>query len=121
MLGNDLGVQRRLTAAFIQTAPESVELVPRAQVKQPSGGLKWVEQPPRAAQTMRFVEPPNPNDPVRTADGTERVVQFLLVAEHDAQIGVYDVFETPDGRWWEVVQLVHFNGWERRAMVARHG
>lgn len=121
MLGNDLGVQRRLTTAFISTAPQVVVLVPRAKVKQPGGGHKWQELAPRASQTMRFVEPPNPIDPIRTADGIEREVQFLLVAEHDAVIGVNDVFETADGHWWEVVQLMHFNGWERRAMVARHG
>jgi len=114
-------VQRRLTKAFINTAPVQLELVPRAKVKQATGGSKWQTLAPRAPQIMRFVEPSSAPDPVVTADGIEREVAFLLIAEYDAELGVYDVFETDDGRWWEVIQLLHENGWERRAVVARHG
>ena len=113
-------VQRRLTTAFIATQPVELVLTPRSRVKTSAGGRTWVEAAPRAAQTLRLVEPSNPARPTRTADGIERTVEFLLIGEHDAQLGVYDVFDHAGGRW-EVVFLYHENGWERRAEVARHG
>lgn len=120
MTTTELTIQRRLTVAFIDTQPVPLVLTPRIRVKQPSGGMKLEEQPPRAEQTFRLVEPSNPARPTRTADGVERVVEFLLLGSYDAQIGVYDVFYHAGGDW-EVIFLYHFNGWEHRAEVARHG
>lgn len=116
----ELSVQKRITTAFIRTQPVEIVLTPREKRKQPSGGTKWEDMPAREVQTLRLVEPPSPDRPTRTADGIERVVEFLLLGEFDASIGVYDVFDHAGGRW-EVVFLYHFNGWERRAEVARHG
>lgn len=116
----ELSVNRRITTAFIRTQPVSLSLVPRQRVKKPSGGYQYEDMQARSPQVMRFVEPPNPATPRRTADGTERRVEFLLLAEHDATIEQDDVFEH-DGFQWEVVFLYHFNGWERRAEVARRG
>lgn len=116
----ELNVQRRMTTAFIRTQPVEIVLKPRELREQPSGGTKWADLEPRPSQTLRLVEPSNPARPIRTADGIEREVEFMLLGEHTADIGVYDVFEHAGGRW-EVIFLYHFNGWERRAEVARHG
>lgn len=120
MLGNDLSVQRKLTAAFIATQPVELVLTPRVRERQPTGGTKWVEQTPRPPQTLRLVEPGGYPAPVRTADGKERVVEYMLLGMPEDTIGVYDVFEAFGDRW-EVVFLYHENGWETRAEVARHG
>lgn len=117
----ELAVQRKLTRWFIREDPKDIILVPRVKMPTASGGFRWEEMPPRAVQTVKFVEPPvTPADPVITADGQQREVSFLLVLEHDAVIGEYDIFEAL-GYTWEIIQLYHFNGYERRAAVARYG
>lgn len=121
----ELRAQRKLTTAFIKTQPVVLTLHPRERVKQPAGGFTWTTDPegPRDPQTMRLNEPTlgvGNTRPTITQDGIERVVEFILLGAWDAEIGVYDVFDHGGGRW-EVVQLVHDNGYERRAIVARHG
>lgn len=117
---SELTVQRRLTTAFINTQPVVLALIPRTKVKKPAGGFVWEDQPPRAPQTLRLIEPGGMPPPVVTADGVERTVDFELLGEHSAVIGLWDYF-LHDGAEWEVVQLLHFNGWERRAVVSRRG
>jgi hypothetical protein len=114
----ELGVQRKLTHAFIQTQPVELTLIPRERVKQPAGGWAYVDGAPRAPQTMRLVEPSSWPRPTATADGIERTVDFILLGDWDAELGLFDHF-AHDGATWEVVDLLHFNGWERRALVAR--
>lgn len=116
----ELTVQRRITKAFINTMPEAIVLTPRVRVKQTGGGYKWTDGSDRPVQTLRLVEPGSYPIPVRTVDGIEREVLFMLLGEYDAAMGVYDVF-VHDGAYWEVVFLYKDNGWERRAEVARHG
>lgn len=117
---SELTHQRRITTAFIATQPLTVQLIPQAKVKKPAGGFVWEDQPPRAPQTLRLIEPGGMPPPVVTADGVERTVDFELLGEWDAVIGLWDHF-VYDLRQWEVVQLLHFNGWERRAVVSRRG
>lgn len=120
-MADELTIQRKLTKSFIDTQPVSIVLTPRSLEKQSTGGKKWVEDTPRSPQTLRLIEPSSSGpDPVRTADGIEREVEFILLGEHDAIIGQNDIFEY-GGLSWEVVQLMHFNGWERRATVCRFG
>jgi hypothetical protein len=120
MVTAEMSIQRKNTKAFIETAPVCVTLIPRERAKQPTGGVKWAELAPREKQTLRLIEPPSPALPVRTVDGIQRQVNFILLGEWDAELGVYDIFDL-DGHKWEVVQLIHDNGWERRAEVARYG
>lgn len=116
----ELVVQRRLTTAFIATQPLLVDLIPREKVKRPSGGYVWSEKAPRGIQTMRLVEPSEPSLPITGSDGIVRETQFLLIGEWDSVLGRYDVFEMDDRRW-EVAELYHFNGYERRAAVLAYG
>lgn len=113
-------IQRRLTKAFIDVRPVSLSLIPRERLQQPSGGTKWAELPARETQVFTLVEPSGTPAPVRTLDGKERVIEFMLVGEHDAELGVYDVF-SHGGHEWEVLYLHYPNGWETRAEVARRG
>lgn len=118
----ELAANRRITKAFIETAPIEVALVPRVKIPQPSGGSKWGRAAPRDVQRLRLVEPSSARStaPVRAIDGIDRVIEFMLIGEHDAEIGLYDVF-THDGAEWEVLYAHPFNGWERRVEVARRG
>lgn len=116
----ELPTQRRLTKAFIDTMPVTITLTPRLQERKASGGYTWAEQAPRVPQVLRLVEPSGAPQIVTTADGKERLIEFLLIGQHDAEIGVYDIF-THEGLDYEVLSLYHFNGWERRAQVARRG
>lgn len=116
----ELAAQRRMTHAFIQTAPRNVSLVPRTKVRKPSGGFAWQEQAPRPEQVFKLNEPGVVPAPVVTVDGIQRVVEFEMIGEWDSTIGRHDVFEL-DGARWEVVEVAHYNGWEQRAIVAKFG
>lgn len=121
----ELDVQRRLTAEFIRTQPVVLVLKPRVKGRTATGGFEWQNGVPRPAQTMRLIEAATgqglpAREPVVTADGIARRVELMLLGEWDATIGLFDVF-THDGYDWEIVEMAHFNGWERRASVARHG
>lgn len=119
----DLATNRRLTKAFIDHAPVTITLIPRAKVKKPAGGFAWEEQTPRAPQVVTITEQstiggqPRPNV---TTDGIERSVEFILIAEYNAQVARGDVF-THAGRDWEVVDLYIDNGYEIRALVSARG
>ena len=116
----DLATNRRLTKAFIDFNPVAIVLIPRARVKQPAGGFAWVELEPRPPQVVTITEPPGEPRPQVTADGIDREVAFILIAEHNAEIARFDVF-THKGRDWEVVDLYIDNGYETRALVSARG
>lgn len=116
----ELAVQRRLTKAFIDTAPVALQLVPRVKNRKPSGGFAWEEQPPRSSQVFKLIEPGTIPLPIRTVDGVQREVEFELLGVHDAVIGQHDVF-SHGGHRWEVLEVAFPNGWEQRALVARYG
>lgn len=121
---SELDVQRKLTHTFILTRPITVVLKPRVKQRQPSGGFAWANGVPRAPQVMRLCDPPTVAQemprPVNAQDGVQRTIEFMLLGEWNAEIGINDVFEY-DGHQWEIIQLAQDNGWERRASVARYG
>lgn len=119
----DLTTNRRLTKAFIDHAPVTITLIPRAKVKKPAGGFAWEEQAPREPQVVTITEQSTVGGqprPTVTTDGLEREVEFILIAEHTAQIARSDVF-THQGKEWEVVDLYIDNGYEIRALVSARG
>ena len=87
-----LAVQRKVTHGFIMTQPVTVTLRKRVKVQQPAGGFAWEEDYERDPQVMRVVEPASQPQPVVTADGVDRVIEFMLLAEWDAEIERGDVF-----------------------------
>ena len=116
----ELDVQRRLTSYFISTQPVYLDLVPRSKVKQPTGGFVWESSPARQTQRMRLVEPSTPSIPYTGSDGQVRETEFELLGEWDSVLGRYDRFSL-DGKGWEIAELYHYNGWERRAAVIAYG
>lgn len=116
----ELAAQKNMTHWFILRLPVEITLVPHAVAKQPTGGTKLVAQTPRVAQIMTLIESPVTPRPTVTQDGVERFIEFELLGEWDASMDRFDSF-THDGKEWEIVELFHFNGWERRALVSRRG
>ena len=119
----ELDVQKNLTTAFIATQPVDIVLIPHATVNTPSGGTRQVEGAPRDAQRMRLIEPGDSlaRDPVRAADGFNRIFpDYMLLGEWDAVMDTDDTF-TYDGDEFTIIQLMHFNGYERRGLVMRRG
>lgn len=116
----EIETNRALTHTFIDTMPVVVTLIPRSKEPKPAGGFTWVDDEPREPQTMRLIEPSSYPNPVLNVDGIERRIEFELLGEWDAEIGVYDRFDH-DGRRWEVISLIPANGYEQRANVARIG
>lgn len=119
----NLTVNRRLTKAFIDQNPVEIVMTPRHRERTAAGGFQWVDHRPRSPQVMTLIETGGVGGiprPTITQDGIDRVIEFQLLAEHDARMERYDVFEH-DGKEWEVVELYHDNGYERRANVTRRG
>jgi|SRR5687768_2529468 len=111
-------MQRVQTRAFIDANPTTVTLSPRIRTTLGNGGFKWTTGTPRPPQVVRLV-PQTQALLVRTADGVERRVEYILLASWDAQIAKWDVF-THDGDKYEVSELNPSNGYEISAIVTRY-
>lgn len=120
-MGDEITLQRNLTKAFIDTMPRDLVLTPRTWEPTGLGGHTWVEGAPRPPQVMRLIEyntTGGPSEPIETPDGQLRVANYELLAEWDAEIGLWDIF-TFDNDRFEVIELYYNNEWSRRAKVAR--
>lgn len=100
--------------------PIEVVLTPQRRIRTPSGGIRFVDGTAKRVQRLRLVEFNQQVGQalIRAADGTERTIEYQLVGEWNADIENNDRFEY-DGDQCIVVQMMHFNGYERRAYVAR--
>lgn len=120
----ELAVNRRNTLAFIASRPLVLALIPQVRTRTASGGVTYVPQTPRAEQTLRLIEQASAygNSPglLQASDGKQRRVQYQLLGAYDAEIGVYDYWEA-DGLHFEVVELLSYNGYERRGQVIQYG
>lgn len=120
----ELRIHRENTKAYIDYKPTSIVLVPKTErVRTASGGWRDEDATPRQAQTFRIIEQGARSVPaeIRTQDGKVRVVDFMLLGEHDAQVAVDDHWTGEDGRIWEVGDIMRPNGYEVRALVAERG
>jgi hypothetical protein len=121
--GDEIETQRRLTLAFIDTAPVMIDLIPRVRAKQPTGGFAFQTLSPRGPQKMRLIESSFVGGlPVLLtgSDGVEREMQMILLGRWDCDLEKYDIFDY-SGQSFEVAGLYHFNGWEQRAEVIKFG
>jgi hypothetical protein len=118
----ELRIQRRLTASFIKRSPVTITLIPRESVKTPTGGIAKTTGSPRNPQVFTLVEPSNSGYQQANVviEGSQTTFDYQLIGHHDAIIGKDDVF-THDGREYKIETLMHDNGYEKRAMVLRHG
>lgn len=119
----ELKYQRAATVAFIAANPTSLVLTPRTKVKDGSG-TRFVDGTPRKAQDLCIIDQSTERNiipgVVQTSDGRERIIDFILLGEHDARIELWDFWTDADGTW-EVAQLFPWNQYEVRAAVVRRG
>ena len=113
----ELAIQRSLTHQFILANPSVVVLVPRTRIRQANGGYRQMNGPARESQVMRLIEQAPPSV-VTLEDGTQRSLDYVLLADWNAQVAKGDVFSYEDDSLL-VVELYHFNGYEIRASVTR--
>lgn len=109
--------QRSITQAFIESNPTLVTLVPRTRVTQRNGSWALMDGDPRSAQVMRVIEQAPPAV-VTVEDGTQRSLDYVLLANWDAEIATGDRF-IYNGDYVRVVELYHNNGYEVRAALIR--
>lgn len=118
-----LEINRSLTETFIAMDPETITLVPIAElVEQPGGGHKKVAGPARPAQTFKMIYPAGDSGgTVTTNDGSVKKYDFILMGRHDAEIYVGDKWTDGKGNSWVVTGLVPYNGYERKATCTAYG
>lgn len=114
----ELRVQIAVTAAYINTRPVDVVLVPQTFVGDGSGGKKKTPGPPRPPQRVRFIE--DGGTTRRTEIGSQYVQAATLLCLPEMAIAVNDEF-TWDGSTWRVDSLEFPNEWSVRASVLRYG
>lgn len=111
------------TKAFIAANPTKVTLTPRVRVKSGTGTI-LDPQAARLPQTFCLIDQSTSSSPtpgvVQTSDGRERLADYILLAEHDAEVELWDMWTDASGTW-EVAQVFPANGYEIRAAVVRHG
>lgn len=117
---DELAAQVEETAAFIDSDPTTIVLVPRVRVNSPTGA-KFTDQPPRPAQVFKVLPSNLQSGSARrtlTVDGVERVVDFELMGMPDVVVARYDHW-VADGFQFEVIDVQPFNQYQVKASVER--
>ena len=118
----ELRALRAGTKAFIDANAVTLILIPRLRQKSGTGTI-LVPQPARAPQVMRLIDQSTSSSPtpglVQTSDGRERLIDFFLLGEYTAAVGLWDFWTDVTGTW-EVAQVFPPNDYEVRAAVVRH-
>lgn len=120
-LSAELKYQRRLTEWFIEFEPTDIALIPVQRVRTPSGGSRYEDLPPRRVQRFRVIRMSHTQRPLITEDGKERQIDLTLLGQWDAEMQVGDYWRDGEGLKYEIVELVPFNSYERKALVVKHG
>lgn len=124
-VSGELRAQRRVTSAFIAAQPISLTLNPVVLTKTASGGVVRGRTEPRDPQTLRLIDQSTAggNNPglLRAGDGAQRRVTHQLLGEYDSAMEVGDWWLGPGGARYEVVEMIPFNGYEKRGQVIRYG
>lgn len=109
------------TKAFIAANPSNLALIPRTRIKSGTGTV-FQDQDARPEQIVCLIDQSSTRSPqpgvVQASDGRERLVDFMLLAEHDAVVELYDYWVDSSGTW-DVAQVFPANGYEIRAAVVR--
>lgn len=117
----ELAVQRDLTEWFINANPIWLTLTPTSKDRTSSGGTKRVNLPPRPVQKLRLISMSASQKPTITDNGIEREIDLTLLGPHNAQIDIGDWWRDGEGLFYEVIEMVPFNGYEVRALVVKKG
>jgi len=124
----DMETQRALTKSFIDSNPIVVQLTPVTRTKLPSGGTTTVTGVPRPIQTFRLIPMSHTTMPTRSTStsasadaGVQRRYDYTLLGEWDAQMEVFDYWDSPDGQRLVIEALVSYNGYEKKGLVISYG
>lgn len=120
-IGLELQMLRDQTEWFIAANPVWLVLNPVNRVKQQGGGIARLPLPPRPPQHLRLIVMSFTQKPTITEDGIERQIDLTLLGRWDAEIDVGDYWEDGEGLYYEVVEMVPYNGYEVRALVVKSG
>lgn len=117
-----LETNRQLTAAFIATCPVEVTLTPRTLASDGTGGVVLTSGTTKAPQVVSLLESGDSGyrTPVASDNGKSLSFDFLMLGLHDADFAENDVF-TYEEREYKIITLMPDNGYEKRALVMRHG
>jgi hypothetical protein len=118
-------MQRELTHWYIMQDPSDISLIPKVEVKLPSGGVQLIDETPRAVQTFKLIPMSHTERPDHgfsaTFAGVQRKYDFTLLGEWDAIIGKNDYWTDVDGQKWVVDSLLPYNGYQQKAMIMSYG
>lgn len=113
----ELAMLRKGTTDFINARPTVISLNRRERYRMGTGAWKWRPMGVRDPQTMRVIEQ-GPPEVFTTQDGVQRRLDYVLLAEWDADVVKGDWFLYDDDAV-EVVEVYHDNGYEVRASLVR--
>lgn len=121
-LTTELRVQRKNTSWYIAYDPIQVTLIPRTKTRTPSGGTAFADGIARLPQIMRLIPTTSDQKPTVTLDGKERLIDFTLMGQWDAEMEPYDYWRDGEGQRYEVVEIVSAGkAYERKGLVVLHG
>jgi hypothetical protein len=117
----ELAAKRDQTVWFIAAHPAWLTLTPVKKERSSSGGTHYVNLPPRPPQKLRLISMSASQKPTITDNGIEREIDLTLLGPWDAQIDIGDWWRDGEGLYYEVLEMVPFNGYEVRALVVKKG
>jgi hypothetical protein len=120
-LSIELTAQRNNTTWFIEFDPSDIILIPHARVRTASGGSKYEAGVPRVEQRFRVLPRSDFQKPLNVDSGKERQIDLTLLGEWNSVMDVGDQWTDAEGHKCEIVELVPFNGYERKGLVVKHG
>lgn len=118
---SELEMQRRTTKAFIDADPTVIALTPQSVTITPGGGRKFEQDQPRADQTFKLIPMTFDQRPTVTSGGVERIIDYTLLGEWNAEGEVWDrfVLDNPD-EYYLVVAIADGHGYEKKFLCERH-
>ena len=113
-----LETNRQLTVWFINEDPTSVVFTPHEE-QFTAGAKKMVALPDRDIQIVKFIYPGG-DGIVIAEDHNTRRFDFIIVAEYDALIKIWDSFDRL-GNHYVVEYVFPYNGYEVKVGGSSHG
>lgn len=111
-----------LTKAFINVNPVDIVLQPATKTNDGMGGHVRTPAAPRVSQRFTLLEPSDSGyrEPTASSDGSQLTIDFLMLGMPDAIVDEDDVF-TYEAKEYKIASIMVDNGYEKRAMVIKHG
>lgn len=113
--------QRRITKAYIRADPTVIVLTPYAEEITAGGGRQQVAGTPRAEQTFKVIPMTFDQRPTVTTGGVERIIDYTLLGEWNAEGAVWDRFTLDDpNEYYLVVAIADGHKYEKKFLCERH-